>query len=82
MIIRSIYPSFEDSAGFLPTGINIKLILRHSLRPTLQGVKKHYDVRLTDEGQIWQSISEKVLNTILASYIVVLFQDVFKPLNA
>lgn len=51
MVLRSIYPSLEDSARLLPSSGNIKFIFRHSLRPTLQGVKKHEKVRLTIEGE-------------------------------
>lgn len=39
------------SASLILDGDNIKLVFRHSLRPTLQGVKKHEDVRITTKGE-------------------------------
>ncbi len=40
----------EKSAALIPMNLNVKLIIRHSFRPTLQGTLKHQDVRLTSEG--------------------------------
>lgn len=40
----------EESANLIPMNVNSKLIIRHSLRPTLQGVLNHQDIRLSSEG--------------------------------
>lgn len=40
----------EASAKMLPENTNIKLILRHSFRPSLHNSPNHEDVRLTPDG--------------------------------
>ena len=40
----------EESARLLPDNVNVKLILRHSFRPPLQGHIEHKNVRLTSAG--------------------------------
>ena len=41
----------NESASMLHDGENIKLVIRHSLRPRLKGVKKHEYLRITPEGE-------------------------------
>ena len=50
MIIRSIYEEMEKSAAFIPGNVNVKLVFRHSIRPSLKGCDNPDEVPLTQEG--------------------------------
>ena len=51
MLIASNYESMVRSALLCPSGQNIKLIIRHSIRPHIDIVNgRHQDVSLTKEG--------------------------------
>jgi len=53
MNIFSPYKTMEDSAKLCPNDTNVKLIIRHSLRPHIEIVDgKHQDVSLTSEGRM------------------------------
>lgn len=55
----------NESASMLHDGENIKLVIRHSLRPRLKGVKKHEDVRITPEGEaLARDFGESIQYTI------------------
>lgn len=51
----------EESARLVPMNVNAKLLIRHSIRPTLQGVTKHEYVGLTAEGvTLARTFGEKI----------------------
>lgn len=50
MKIVSPYLSMDLGFQYIPKGSNVKLLIRHSFRPTLKGIKNPDGVRLTKQG--------------------------------
>lgn len=51
MIIKSTYPTMEESTRLIPPDVNVKLMLRHSLRQSLKGIEQPENVSLTIKGE-------------------------------
>lgn len=51
MKIYSIYPTMVQSAEIIPPDVNVKLILRHSYRPSIKGIDNSDNISLTIKGK-------------------------------